>query len=74
MSWLLLRPGSSSSSRLTLSVTLVALGLYVIFGWWQAWIWLAVYVGAQVFEPDDFAGYVIRGALLGLRGGVDRPA
>lgn len=33
-----------------MAVTLVALGLHVIFGWWQAWIWLAVYVGAQLFE------------------------
>ncbi len=29
---------------------LVALGLYVIFGWWQAWIWLAVYYGVQLSE------------------------
>ena len=30
------------------AVTLVALGRQVIFGWWQAWIWLAVYVGVQM--------------------------
>ena len=33
-----------------MAVTLVALGLHVIFGWWQAWIWLAVYIGAQLLE------------------------
>jgi hypothetical protein len=31
-----------------MAVTLVALGMHVIFGWWQAWIWLAVYIGVHV--------------------------
>lgn len=32
------------------AVTMVAFGLHVIFGWWQAWIWLGVYVGVQLLE------------------------
>ncbi|HEX6866744.1 MAG TPA: HAMP domain-containing sensor histidine kinase, partial [Caulobacteraceae bacterium] len=32
------------------SAALVALGLYVIFGWWQSWIWLGVYYAVQLAE------------------------
>lgn len=32
------------------AVSMVALGMHVIFGWWQAWIWLGVYFGVQLLE------------------------
>jgi signal transduction histidine kinase/ActR/RegA family two-component response regulator len=32
------------------AVSLVALGMQVILGWWQAWIWLGVYFGVQFAE------------------------
>ncbi|HEX5775221.1 MAG TPA: ATP-binding protein [Caulobacteraceae bacterium] len=33
-----------------IAVSMVALGLHVIFGWWQGWVWLAIYVGVQLAE------------------------
>lgn len=29
---------------------LIAAGVQMTFGWWQVWIWLAVYIGAQMLE------------------------
>lgn len=33
-----------------IAVALIAAGVQMTYGWWQVWIWLAVYVGAQLLE------------------------
>ena len=33
-----------------ISVALIAVGVQITYGWWQVWIWLAVYLATQLLE------------------------